>query len=168
MNDLQYLSRGIIFLAAAIGHNLAISAALGIRTLAQNHQEKTVSGLNFRNPLLAKFLMVVLLTLMLLLPLGRVESLIAERAALRDSAVARTWVNNGKQYCETKRHRLLAGSMDLTGSVDSASRKSGIYTVPGLLFFALSSCALGGLCPVVRCARDIFPARDHHDRHPQA
>src|SRR4029077_11632966 len=36
-----------------------------------------------------------------------------------------------------------------------------------LLFFALSSRAVGGLCLAVRCACDIFPARDHHDRHPQ-
>ncbi len=52
-----------------------------------------MSGLNSVNPLLAKFLLVALLTLMLLLPLSRVEGLIAERAALRDGAVAR--VANG-------------------------------------------------------------------------
>ncbi len=46
-------------------------------------------GLNSVNPLLAKLLLVVLLTLMILLPLSRVEGLIAERATLRDSAVAR-------------------------------------------------------------------------------
>jgi inner membrane protein len=109
-------------------------------------------GLNSVNPLLAKLLLVVLLTLMLLLPLSRVEGLIAERAQLRDSAVARvangvghaqsigavmmvvpvtrTWVDNGKEYSETKNHRVLAGSVDVTGTVDSASRRSGIYTVP--------------------------------------
>jgi inner membrane protein len=111
-----------------------------------------MSGLNSLNPLLAKLLLVALLTLMLLLPLSRVEGLIVERAALRDSAVARvangvghaqrigavmmvvpvtrSWVDNGKEYSETKRHRLLAGSVDVTGTVDSATRKSGIYTVP--------------------------------------
>jgi inner membrane protein involved in colicin E2 resistance len=103
-----------------------------------------MSGLNSINPLLAKLSLVVLLTLMLLLPLGRVEGLIAERAKLRDSAVARvangvghaqsigavmmvvpvtrTWVENGKEYSETKRQRCLAGSVDVTGAVDSASR----------------------------------------------
>lgn len=111
-----------------------------------------MTGLNSVNPLLAKLLLVVLLTLMLLLPLSRVEGLIAERAKLRDSAVARvangvghaqsigavmmvvpvtrTWVDNGKEYSETKSHRVLAGSVDVTGTVDSASRRSGIYTVP--------------------------------------
>ena len=44
--------------------------------------------------------------------------------------VTRTWVTNGKEYSATKRHRLLAGSVDVTGTVDSASRRSGIYTVP--------------------------------------
>jgi inner membrane protein involved in colicin E2 resistance len=45
------------------------------------------------NPLLAKILLIALLTLVLLLPLSRVESLIAERASLRDGAVER--VANG-------------------------------------------------------------------------
>jgi inner membrane protein len=36
-----------------------------------------------------------------------------------------------------------------------------------LLFFALPSGAVGGLCLAVRRACDIFLARDHHDRHPQ-
>jgi inner membrane protein len=48
-----------------------------------------VSGLTSINPLLAKLSLVALLTLLLLVPLGRVEGLISERAALRDSAVAR-------------------------------------------------------------------------------
>jgi inner membrane protein len=111
-----------------------------------------MSALNSVNPLLAKLLLAALLTLVLLLPLHRVEGLIAERAALRDSAVervangvghaqsigavmlvvpvTRTWVDRGKEYCETKRHRLLAGSVEVSGTVDGASRKSGIYTVP--------------------------------------
>jgi inner membrane protein involved in colicin E2 resistance len=52
-----------------------------------------MSGPNRINPLLAKILSIALLTLLLLIPLWRVESLIAERAALRDSAVQR--VANG-------------------------------------------------------------------------
>jgi inner membrane protein len=111
-----------------------------------------MSGLTSINPLLAKLSLVALLTLLLLVPLGRVEGLISERAALRDSAVARvasgvghaqaigavmmvvpvtrTWVNNGKEYCETKRQRWLADSVVVTGRVDGALRNSGIYTVP--------------------------------------
>ena len=102
--------------------------------------------------MLAKMLIIVPLTLVLLVPLARVESLIAERAALRDSAVARvangvghaaiigavmmvvpvtrTWVDGGKEYSETKRHRLLASSVDAAGTVSSELRRSGIYTVP--------------------------------------
>jgi inner membrane protein involved in colicin E2 resistance len=79
-----------------------------------------MSGLYRMNPLLMKMLIIVLLTLVLLFPLGRVESLIAERAALRDTAVervangvghaaivgavmmvvpvTRTWVDDGKEY----------------------------------------------------------------------
>jgi len=52
-----------------------------------------MSSVNRINPLLAKTLLIVLLTLVLLLPIGRMESLIAERSALRDSAVER--VANG-------------------------------------------------------------------------
>jgi inner membrane protein involved in colicin E2 resistance len=52
-----------------------------------------MSGLNRINPLAVKILLIALLTLVLLVPLSRVESLIAERAALRDGAVER--VANG-------------------------------------------------------------------------
>jgi inner membrane protein len=111
-----------------------------------------MSGLNRINPLAVKILLIALLTLVLLVPLSRVESLIAERAALRDSAVervangvghaqsigalmmvvpvTRTWVAEGKEYSETKSHRLLATAVDVTGTVGSELRKSGIYTVP--------------------------------------
>jgi inner membrane protein len=111
-----------------------------------------VSDLCRINPLLAKVLLVALLTLVLLIPLGRVESLIAERAALRDSAVervakgvghaqsigavmmivpvTRTWTVDGKEYSETKSFRLLANTVDIEGSVNSELRRSGIYTVP--------------------------------------
>src|ERR1700722_18153797 len=111
-----------------------------------------MSTLNRISPLAAKILLIVLLTLVLLVPLARVESLIAERAALRDSAVervangvghaqsigalmmvvpvTRTWVAAGKEYSETKNHRLLATSVDVTGAVATESRKSGIYAVP--------------------------------------
>jgi inner membrane protein len=111
-----------------------------------------MSSLNRINPLAAKILLITLLSLVLLVPLSRVESLIAERAALRDGAVervangvghaqsigalmmvvpvTRTWVAEGKEYSETKSHRLLATSVDVTGSVAGESRRSGIYTVP--------------------------------------
>ncbi len=111
-----------------------------------------MSGLNRMNPLLIKMLSVVLLTLALLFPLSRVESLIAERAALRDTAVervangvghaaiigavmmvvpvTRTWVDDGKEYSETKRHHVLASSVDVTGTVGGELRRSGIYSVP--------------------------------------
>jgi hypothetical protein len=46
-----------------------------------------MSSLNRINPLLAKILMIALLTLALLVPLARMQSLIAERTALRSSAV---------------------------------------------------------------------------------
>jgi inner membrane protein len=111
-----------------------------------------MSGFNRINPLLAKILIITLLTLVLLIPLSRVESLIAERAALRDGAVARVangvgraqsigavmlivpvtrrWVVDDKQCTETVAHRLLANSVDIAGSVGSELRRSGIYTVP--------------------------------------
>jgi inner membrane protein involved in colicin E2 resistance len=130
-NILQNLSRTFIYRAALIGHNLAIASPSSPSR---------------------KLLLVVLLTIMLLLPLHQVEGLIAERAAARASAVervahgvghaqsigsvmmivpvTRSWVDNGRKYSETKTHRLLSGSVDVTGSVDSTLRRSGIYTVP--------------------------------------
>jgi inner membrane protein len=111
-----------------------------------------MSSVSRINPLLAKILLIVALSLALLLPLGRMESLIAERSALRDSAVervahgvghaqsigavmmivpvTRTWVDGGKDFSETKSLRVLADSVDVTGSVSTELRKSGIYTVP--------------------------------------
>ena len=47
-----------------------------------------MSSVSRINPLLAKILLIVALSLVLLLPLGRMESLIAERSALRDEARA--------------------------------------------------------------------------------
>jgi inner membrane protein len=104
------------------------------------------------NPLLAKILLIALLTVVLLLPLSRVESLIAERASLRDSAVervangvghaqsigammlaisvTRTWTVDGKECSSTANHYLLASEVDIRGTVDSELRRSGIYTVP--------------------------------------
>jgi inner membrane protein len=104
------------------------------------------------NPLLAKIILIALLTLLLLLPLSRVESLIAERASLRDGAVervangvghaqnigavmmfvpvTRTWTVDGKECSSTTNHYLLASEVEIQGSVDSELRKSGIYTVP--------------------------------------
>jgi inner membrane protein len=111
-----------------------------------------MSSVSRINPLLAKILSIVLLSLVLLIPLGRMESLIAERSALRDSAVeriangvghaqsigaimmilpvTRNWVENGKECSETKTLRVLANSADVTGSVSTELRRSGIYTVP--------------------------------------
>ncbi len=108
--------------------------------------------LNRINPLLAKIFIIAMLTLLLLVPLSRVESLIAERAALRDGAVARvangvghaqrigaimlvvpvtrSWVNDGKQCSETKMHRVLANTVEVSGDVGGELRKSGIYRVP--------------------------------------
>ena len=102
-----------------------------------------MSSVSRMNPLLAKILLIVLLTLVLLLPLWRMESLIAERSALRDSAVervangvghaqiigavmliqpvTRTWVDGGKEFSETKMLRVLADSVDVTGSVVAPS-----------------------------------------------
>ena len=110
-----------------------------------------MSSVSLMNPLLAKILLIVLLTLVLLLPLWRMESLIAERSALRDSAVervakgvghaqsigavmmilpvTRTWVDGGKEFSETKSLRVLADSVDVTGSVGTELRSSGIYTL---------------------------------------
>jgi inner membrane protein len=104
------------------------------------------------NPLLAKILLIVALTLVLLLPLGHMESLIAERSAMRDSAVervahgvghaqsigavmliqpvTRSWVDGGKEFTDTKRLRVLADSVEVTGAAGNELRQSGIYTVP--------------------------------------
>ena len=57
-----------------------------------------MAGLNSVNPLLAKILLIALLTCLLLLPLRQVEGLIAERAGLRDSAVER--VANGVGHAQ--------------------------------------------------------------------
>jgi inner membrane protein len=111
-----------------------------------------MSGLNSIHPLLAKILLIALLTLVLLLPLRQVEGLITERAALRQSAVervasgighaqrigavmlvvpiTRTWVDDGKEYSQTKPHYLLANSVEVWGTAGSELRRSGIYTVP--------------------------------------
>lgn len=111
-----------------------------------------MSSVSRMNPLLAKILLIVLLSLVLLLPLGRMESLITERSALRDSAVERvaggvghaqnigavmlvqpvirTWMNGGKEFSNTKSLRVLADSADVTGSVSTELRRSGIYTIP--------------------------------------
>src|ERR1700722_13612750 len=104
------------------------------------------------NPLLAKLLLIALLTIVLLLPLSRVESLIAERASLRDTGgervangaghapsigavmlsvpVTRTWTVDGKECSSTTYHHLLASEVEISGNVDAVLRKSGIYTVP--------------------------------------
>jgi inner membrane protein len=44
--------------------------------------------------------------------------------------VTRTWVHDGREYSELKRHHLLATSVDVAGTVGGELRRSGIYTVP--------------------------------------
>jgi len=100
------------------------------------------------NPLLVKMLIIaVLLTLVLLFPFGRVESLIAERAALRDTAVGawprrrpmrrssapRMMVVAGDPYLGEWGRKLgnqvpspAASSVDVTGTVGGELRRSGI------------------------------------------
>src|SRR5258708_6538009 len=111
-----------------------------------------MSGLNRMNPLLIKMLIIVLLTVVVVVRVGRVEFLIGEGAALGDMAVervangvghaaiigavmmvvpvTRTWVDDGREYSETKRHHVLASSVDVAGTVGGELRRSGIYTVP--------------------------------------
>jgi inner membrane protein len=111
-----------------------------------------MSALNRIHPLLAKIIVIAALTLLLLLPLSKVESLIAERAALRDAAVTRvangvghaqsvsavmlvlpltrTWTTDGRECTETKNYRLLASTVEVSGEVGGELRKSGIYRVP--------------------------------------
>lgn len=104
------------------------------------------------NPLLLKLLAIALLTAILMIPLHQVESLIAERASLRDSAVervakgvghaqylgsvimnvpvTRSWSEGGKTRVATKNYRVLADAVEIVGSVSTAVRRSGIYEVP--------------------------------------
>jgi inner membrane protein len=104
------------------------------------------------NPLLLKLLLIVALSIILMIPLRQVESLIAERASLRDSTVervakgvghaqyigsvimnvpvTRSWSEGGKTRMATKNYRVLADSVDIVGSVSTAVRRSGIYEVP--------------------------------------
>ena len=104
------------------------------------------------NPLLLKLLAIALLTAILMIPLHQVESLIAERASLRDSAVervakgvghaqylgsvimnvpvTRSWSEGGKTRMATKNYRVLADAVEIVGSVSTAVRRSGIYEVP--------------------------------------
>jgi inner membrane protein len=111
-----------------------------------------MSRLNRINPLLAKILIIAALTLVLLIPLSKVEALIAERAALRDAGVervangvghaqrigavmltvpvTRSWFADDKQRTQTQNYRLLASAVEVSGSVTSESRRSGIYRVP--------------------------------------
>lgn len=58
-----------------------------------------MSSVSRINPLLAKILLIAGLSLVLLLLLWRVESLIAERSALRDNAVER--VANGVGHAQS-------------------------------------------------------------------
>jgi inner membrane protein len=111
-----------------------------------------MSSLDRANPLFLKFLVIALLTLVLLIPLHQVESLIAQRSRLRDSAVERValgvghaqyvgfmmlkvpvtrrWTEGDKKYCTTTIYRVLAGSVEVQGSIDTQTRRSGIYEVP--------------------------------------
>ncbi len=58
-----------------------------------------MSALNRIHPLLTNIIVIALLTLLLLVPLSKVESLIAERAALHDAAVTR--VANGVGHAQS-------------------------------------------------------------------
>jgi inner membrane protein len=111
-----------------------------------------MSSLDRANPLFLKFMVIALLTLVLLIPLRQVESLIAQRSRLRDSAVERValgvghaqyvgfmmlkvpvtrrWTAGAKNYCTTTVYRVLADSVEVQGSIDTQIRRSGIYDVP--------------------------------------
>jgi inner membrane protein len=111
-----------------------------------------MSQLTGMNPLLLKLLVIVLLTAILMIPLHQVESLITERATLRDSAVervaagvghaqyfgsvimnvpvTRSWSDGTRARVTTKNYRVLADAVEIVGSVSTAVRRSGIYEVP--------------------------------------
>jgi len=104
------------------------------------------------NPFLVKIFLIIALTLALLIPLHLVESLIGERTNLRATAmervangmghaqrigaliwvipVTRTRVIDGRLQSETLTYRVLASRAEVTGSVSSELRRSGIYQVP--------------------------------------
>ena len=104
------------------------------------------------NPLLAKVGCIAAVTLLLLIPLRQVESLIAERASLRDAAVeriahgvgqaqsigglmlivpvTRTQLHSDKTVFATSTLHILADSTAVQGSVSTQKRHSGIYNIP--------------------------------------
>ena len=104
------------------------------------------------HPLFLKLFLIGVLTLLLLVPLLRVEALIAERSLKRADALARvanvvghaqqigavllnvpvsrSWIVDGKAYAETREYRLLARTVNIGAVVETGERRSGIYTVP--------------------------------------
>jgi inner membrane protein len=111
-----------------------------------------MDSINRINPLLGKIMIIAAVGAGLLFPLHQVESLISERAALRDGAiqrvangtgraqqigaliwvapVTRTWSVQGTEQSQTVIHHVLASAVDISGSVAAEVRKSGIYEVP--------------------------------------
>ena len=107
------------------------------------------------HPVALKLLLIGALTLALLLPLLRVEALIAERNSRRSEAlervagavghaqqlgaviltvpVTRSWDAAGQTAGDSKEHRLLARTVNIAVTVETSTRKSGIYAVPCFL-----------------------------------
>jgi inner membrane protein len=107
------------------------------------------------NPLFLKAAVIVLLSIILLIPLHQVESLIGERSSLRDNAaervamgvghsqtvgalimnvpVTRVWREGDRSISSTKIYRVLPASVEITGSIGTQPRHSGIYSVTTFL-----------------------------------
>jgi inner membrane protein len=121
------------------------------------------------NPLLLKLLVIVVLTAILMIPLRQVESLIAERAKLRDSAVqrvaagigraqyigsvimnvpvTRSWSDGAQNHVATRNFRVLADAVEIVGSATTAVRRSGIYEVPTFQAQVHATGTIGGDFP---------------------
>jgi inner membrane protein len=106
----------------------------------------------FLNPLLGKALAISGVTLVLLVPLGRLEDLVGERAGMRELAsqrVANGWggpqtvsapilsvtveteyEERGRKFRTVTLRRMLAASADIRGDIKPQLRHVGIYTVP--------------------------------------
>jgi len=111
-----------------------------------------MSGSRRFNPLLVKFVSIVLTLLLLCIPLNLVQGLIGERNTLRSNAIervagnvghaqqlgavmltvplTRSWTEDGKTSTDTTLHHLLAQTVHIDGNVTSSTRHSGIYSVP--------------------------------------
>jgi inner membrane protein len=126
------------------------------------------------NPLLLKLLVIVVLTAILMIPLRQVESLVAERATLRDSAVervaagigraqyigsvimnvpvTRSWSEGSEAHVTTRHYRVLADAVDIVGSASTAVRRSGIYEVPTFQAHVHATGTIGGDFPTEELA----------------